>query len=43
MQETSQTEFKFEKVIKRKCDRLFIKWKGYNSSFNKWTEMKDVV
>ena len=24
------------KVIKRKSDRLYVKWKGYDNSFNSW-------
>ena len=27
-------EFRVEKVIKRKGDKLYVKWKGYDSSFN---------
>ena len=34
MHKTSQTEFRIEKVIKRKGDRLYVKWKGYDNSFN---------
>ena len=30
----SQTEFRTEKVFKRKGDRLYIKWKGYDNSVN---------
>ena len=29
-----QQEFRIEKVIKRKGDKLYIKWKGYDNSFN---------
>ena len=28
LQETNQKEFRIEKVIKRKGDKLFVKWKG---------------
>ena len=24
-------EFSIEKVIKKKCDKLCVKWKGYNN------------
>ena len=34
LQKTNQTEFSIEKVIKRKGDKLFVKWKGYDNSFN---------
>ena len=36
-------EFKDEKVIKRKCDKLYVKWNGYDSSFNSWINKKDIV
>ena len=32
-QKTNQEEFRIEKVIKRKGDQLYIKWKGYDASF----------
>ena len=31
------------KVIKRKGDKLYVKWKGYNSSFNRWIDKKDII
>ena len=34
LQKTNQQEFSIEKVIKKKGDKLFVKWKGYDSSFN---------
>ena len=43
MQKTSQTESRFEKLIKRKDDRLYVKWKGYDNLFNSSTNMKDIV
>ena len=33
LQETNQKEFRVEKVIKRKDDKLYAKWKGYNNYF----------
>ena len=33
-QKTNQKEFKIEKVIKKKDDKLYVKWKGYDNSFN---------
>ena len=32
--ETNRTEFRIEKVIKRKDNKLLVKWKGYDNSFN---------
>ena len=43
MQKTNQKEFRIEKVLKRKGDKLYVKWKGYNSSFNSWINKKDLV
>ena len=31
------------KVIKRKGNKLYVKWKGYDSSFNSWIDKKDIV
>ena len=35
LQKVNQKEFKVEKVIKRKGDKIYVKWKGYNSFFQK--------
>ena len=43
LQKTSQKEFTIEKVIKRKIDKLFVRWKRYNNSFNSWIDKKDIV
>ena len=29
--------------MKRKGDKLYVKWKGYNNSFNTWIDKKDLV
>ena len=34
LQRTSQTEFRIEKSVKSKGDKLYVKWKGYDNSFN---------
>ena len=36
-------EFRIEKVIKRKDDKLYVKWKGYDNLFNSWIVKKDIV
>ena len=36
LQKTNQREFRTKKVIKKKGDKLFIKWKGCDSSFNRY-------
>ena len=43
LQKTNQKEFRTEKVIKRKGDKLYVKWEGYNNSFNSWIDKKDIV
>ena len=43
LQKTNQHEFRIEKVIKKKGDKLYVKWKGYDSSFNSWIDKKDIV
>ena len=40
---TNQKEFRVEKVIKRKGDKLYVKWKDYDNSFNSWIDKKDIV
>ena len=43
LQKTNQKEFRIEKVIKRKGDKLYVKWKGYNNSFNSCIDKKDLI
>ena len=43
LQKSKQKEFRIEKVIKRKGDKLYVKWKGYNNSFNRWIDKKDII
>ena len=43
LQKTNQQEFSIEKVIKRKGDKLYVKWKGYDNSYNSWINKKDLV
>ena len=38
LQKSSQGKFRTEKVLKRKGDRLCVKWKGYDSRFNSWVD-----
>ena len=40
LQETNQKEFRVLKVIKRKGDKLCVKRKVYNDSFNSWIDKK---
>ena len=34
LQKTNQKEFRTQKVLKKKGDKLYVKWKGYNNSFS---------
>ena len=43
LKKTNQKEFRIEKVIKRKGNKLCVRWKGYNDSFNNWIDKKDLV
>ena len=43
LQKTNQKEFRIEKVVKRKGDKLYVKWKDYDNSFNSWINKKDLV
>ena len=43
LQKTNQKEFRIEKVIKKKSDKLYVKWKRYNNCFNSWIDKKDIV
>ena len=40
MQKTNQQELMVKKVIKRKNDKLYVKWKRFNNSFKSWIDKK---
>ena len=43
LQKTNQEESRIEKVIKKKGDKLYGKWKRYDISFNSWIDKKYLV
>ena len=43
LQKNNQIEFRIEKVIKKIGDKLYVKWKGYDNSFNSGIEKKDLL
>ena len=43
LQKIEQQEFRIEKVIKRKGNKLHVKWNGYDNSFNSWIDKKDLI
>ena len=38
-----QNKFRIEKVLKKKGDKLYVKWKGYDNSFNSRIDKKDIL
>ena len=40
MARKKQKAFRVERVIKRKDDELYVKWKGYNNLFDSWIDKK---
>ena len=43
LQKANQKEFRIEKIIKRKGNKLYFKWKGYDNSFNSRINKKDIL
>ena len=43
LQGNKQNEFRIEKILKKKGDKLYVKWKGYDNSFNSWIDKKDIA
>ena len=43
LEKAIQKEFRVEKVIERKSDKLCVKWKVYYNSFNSWINKKYIV
>ena len=43
LQKIDQQEFRIEKLIRKKGDKLYVQWKGYDSSFNSWIDKKGLV
>ena len=43
LQKTSQEEFRIETVLKRKGDKFYVKWKGYDNSFDSCINKRDLI
>ena len=43
LKKTDQKEFRIEKVIKKKEDKFYVKWKGYDNSFNSSIDKKNLA
>ena len=36
-------KYRVEKLIKRKGNKLYFKWKGYDNSFSSWIDKRGIV
>ena len=42
-QKRKKTKLRVEKVIKRRGDKLYVKWKGYDTLFYTWIDKKGII
>ena len=42
LQKTSKEKFWIKKILKRKGDKLYVRWKGYDDLINSWIDKKDL-
>ena len=42
MQKPGLEKFRIEQVLKRKSDKFYVKWKGYDHCFNSWIDKKEL-
>ena len=43
LEKKNQTEITIVKVIKKKGEKSYIKWKGNDNSFHSWIDTKSIV
>ena len=43
LQKANQEKLRTEKVIKRKGNKIYVKWNGYNNLFNSWIDKASLV
>ena len=43
LHKANRKEFRIEKLLRKKRDKLYIKWKSYDNSFNSRINKKDLV
>ena len=43
LQKTNQKKFRIEKVLKRKGEKVYVKFKGYDNHFNSWINKNDLM
>ena len=39
----SKKSLELKKCKKKKGDKVYVKWKGYDNYFNSWIDKKDIV
>ena len=39
----TKKKIRIEKVFKRKGNKIYVKWKGYDNSFNSWIDQASLV
>ena len=43
LQKYNQKEFEMKKILRRKGDKLYTKWKSYDNLFNSWIDENGIV
>lgn len=43
LQKTRQETFRIEKVLKKRGNKMFVKWLGYPDSFNSWIDSDEII
>ena len=43
LQKTSQDTFRIEKILRKRGNKVLVKWLGYPDSFNSWIDSKDIT
>ena len=43
LQKTNQEKFRIEKNIKKKGNKLYVKWKGNDNSIYSWIDKRDLA
>ena len=42
LQSSVQEIYRIERVLRKKKNQVYVKWKGYSSAFNSWIPLTDV-
>ena len=43
LRKTNKSNLEQKKVLKRKGDKLYLKWKWYDNRFNSWNNKDDLI